>query len=327
MYLAGDIGGTKTNLALFEEGSFEPKELQKFPSGDYPNLRSIVLEYKKKVSLKDVQMACFAIAGPVQNGVCKATNLPWVVETAELSEAIGIPHVFLINDLEANAHALAILPKENLITLYAGKGKKVGNQTVISPGTGLGEAGLFWDGEQHHPFASEGGHCEFGPRDEVQLDLSRYLMRRFGHASYERILSGPGLFNLYEFFRDELKRSEPKKLTEGEDPAKVITEFAVNGESDLCVDTLNLFVSILGSESSNSVLKYMALGGLFLGGGIPPKIMPFLKEKSFLEGFFDKGRFRPLLEEVPIFVIDDDKAALKGSAHFCNKTPKGVKHV
>jgi len=319
MYLAGDIGGTKTNLALFEKDSFQPKELQTFASGKHPNLESIVLEYEKMVCLEKVEKACFAIAGPVQNGVCKATNLPWVVEASKMEKAIGINDVFLINDLEANAHALAILPKENLIELYAGKGARVGNQAVVSPGTGLGEAGLFWDGKLHHPFASEGGHCEFGPRDEVQLDLSRYLMRRFGHASYERILSGPGLFNLYEFFRDELKRQEPKKLTPGEDPAKAITELALNKSSDLCIDTLNLFVSILGSESSNTVLKYMAIGGLFLGGGIPPKILPFLQTKSFLEGFFDKGRFRSLLEEVPIFVISDDKAALKGSAHFCKK--------
>lgn len=327
MYLAGDIGGTKTNLALFEEGSFAPKNLKTYHSGQYPDLKSIVLEYEKEVSLDQVSMACFAIAGPVQNGVCKATNLPWIVEADDLAKTTKLPQVFLINDLEANAHALAILPEENLVQLYAGKGKKQGNQAVVSPGTGLGEAGLFWDGKTHHPFASEGGHCEFGPRDEVQIDLARYLMRRFGHASYERILSGPGLNNLYEFFRDELKREEPKKLRTGEDPAKVITEYAVNKESELCIDTMHLFVSILGSEASNTVLKYMALGGLFLGGGIPPKILPFLKEKSFLEGFFDKGRFRPLLEEVPIFVISDDKAALKGSAQFCNKKPKGVKHV
>ncbi|MCH9610575.1 MAG: Glucokinase [Chlamydiales bacterium] len=327
VYLAGDIGGTKTNLALFEEGSYEPHHLKTFHSAQYPDLRSIVTEYQKDVDLSGLSNACFAIAGPVQENVCRATNLPWLIEGETLSKLLNLSSVCLINDLEANAHALSILPDENLVQLYAGKKGAHGNQAVVSPGTGLGEAGLYWDGKQHLPFASEGGHCEFGPRDEVQIDLARYLIRRFGHASYERILSGPGLVHLYEFFKDELKRQEPLALTKGEDPAKVITEYAVSGKSDLAVDTLNLFVSILGSESSNTVLKYMAMGGLFLGGGIPPKIMPFLKKEDFLEGFFDKGRFRPLLEEVPIFVISDDKAALKGSAHFCFKQPKGVKHV
>ncbi|MCP5469986.1 MAG: glucokinase [Chlamydiales bacterium] len=332
MHLAGDIGGTKTNLALFEEqdGKFEPRQLMTFHSKDYKDLRSIVLEYKEKSNFSDVTSACFAIAGPVNGGVCRATNLPWVVEVKELSRAIGISHVFLINDLEANAHALAILPKENLISLYEGK-KSEGNQAVVSPGTGLGEAGLFWDGKTHHPFASEGGHCEFGPRDEVQIDLCRYIYRRFGHASYERVLSGPGLVNIYQFFRDEMKRDEPKELKEafasGEDPAKVITDFAVNKKSDLCVDSMHLFVSILGSEASNCVLKYMALGGVFLGGGIPPKILPFLKEKSFLGGFFDKGRFKELLESVPIQVISDDKASLRGSAYYCRKQLRGVGSV
>lgn len=323
MHLAGDIGGTKTNLALFEEEEFEPKQMMTFHSRNYSNLKSIVLEYKKKVDFSDVSGACFAIAGPVQNGICKATNLPWIVDLKDLASAIEISDVFLINDLEANAHALAILPKENLITLHQGKEGAQGNQTVVSPGTGLGEAGLYWDGKEHHPFASEGGHCEFGPRDEVQIDLCRYVYRRFGHASCERVLSGPGLFNIYQFFRDELKREEPQELTDafatGEDPAKVITEFALQKKSETCVDTMHLFVSILGSEASNCVLKYMALGGLFLGGGIPPKILPFLEEKSFLTGFFDKGRFRSLLEDIPVQVIIDDKASLKGSAYYCKK--------
>lgn len=323
MIIAGDIGGTKTNLALFEEeeGNYDFSHLQTFPSQSYPNLKTIVKEFIQACkSPSTSQTACFAIAGPVVNGVCKTTNLPWVVDTAELSKALNIPHVFLINDLEANAYAIEILPKEKLLTLYPGKGSKIGNRAVVSPGTGLGEAGLYWDGKRHRPFACEGGHCEFGPRDELQIDLCRFLYQKFGHASYERVLSGPGLHNIYLFYEEVMGRHEPDWLAteiQKEDPSKVITQNALNQKSELCMDALNLFVSILGSEAGNCVLKFMATGGIYLGGGIPPKILPALQEKLFFEGFVDKGRFRPLLEEVPVHVILDDKASLKGAAHYC----------
>lgn len=331
MLIAGDIGGTKTNLALFDlEGeSFEFSDLSRYPSGDYPNLRDIVLKFIEKTKpKKPIQAACFAIAGPVTGNVCHATNLPWVIDATVLAEAIGIPKVYLINDLVGNAWALDILGDAGHTTIYSGKDPMDGNRAVISPGTGLGEAGLYWDGKRHHPFASEGGHCEFGPRNEVQLDFSRYLVQRFGHASYERILSGPGFVNIYNFFLDVLNREEEaivKERLQKEDTAKVITEHALDGSSELCHDVLDLFVSILGSEASNCVLKYMAFGGIYLGGGIPPKILPKLREDSFLKGFFDKGRFKSLLEKVPIHVILDDKAALRGSANYCRSQIKGVK--
>ncbi|MFN0064897.1 MAG: glucokinase [Chlamydiales bacterium] len=331
MLIAGDIGGTKTNIALFEEGdSTNPHHLTSFHTADYPDLQSIVKEYKSRYSLSDVHSACFAIAGPVQKGICKTTNLQWVVNVHDLAKAVNIENVYLINDLEANAYALPILPEENLRTLYPGKGNPEGNQAVVSPGTGLGEAGLYWDGKKHHPFACEGGHCEFGPRTEIQIDLCRYIYQRFGHASYERILSGPGLYNIYQFYRNVLKREESgllKSAMEKDDPAKVITQFALNKQSDLCVEALSLFVSILGSETSNCVLKYMAVGGVFLGGGIPPKILPFLEDRLFLEGFFDKGRFRTLLESVPIKVISDDRASLKGAAYYCQLRMEGTRYV
>jgi len=323
MIIAGDIGGTKTNLALFEEGegNYTFTNLMKFPSQDYKDLKTIVLEYMKSCKqASHVHTACFAIAGPVKDGVCKATNLPWIVDTAELSRALNIPNVYLINDLEANAYSIEILPKENILEIHPGKGNPQGNRCVVSPGTGLGEAGLYWDGKRHHPFACEGGHCEFGPRNELQIDFCRYIYNRFGHASYERALSGPGLHYIYEFFRDEMKLEEPSWLTEEmkqDDPAKVITLNALNKKSEVCVTALDFFVSVLGAECSNSVLKFMAFGGVYLGGGIPPKILPKLKEPVFYEGFVDKGRFRELLEEVPIRVILDDKASLKGAAHYC----------
>lgn len=330
MILAGDIGGTKTNLALFQdqEGDYLPLYQSSYPSQHYTDLKQIVTEFLKScVHLYDpasLSRACFAIAGPVVDGVCHATNLPWIIDARTLSTALNIPQIYLLNDLEANAWAIEILTPENLLELYPGSGKKTGNRAVVSPGTGLGEAGLYWDGKRYFPFACEGGHCEFGPRNQVQIDLCRYLYRKFGHASYERVLSGPGLLNIYHFFTDDMGRSEPPWLKEAlklDDPAKVITQNALNQKSELCDDALNLFVSIFGAEVSNTVLKFMAMGGAYLGGGIPPKILPRLKETLFFSSFVDKGRFSALLETVPIWVILDDKASLKGAAHYCRLKP------
>lgn len=326
MIIAGDIGGTKTNLALFteNEGEYAYSHLVTYPSKNYPNLQTIVLEFiescKNIYDSSEVHRACFAIAGPITGNVCRATNLPWIIDGSDLSHTLNIQNVYLINDLEANAWALEILSSDNLLQLYPGKGVSLGNRTVVSPGTGLGEAGLYWDGVRHFPFACEGGHCEFGPRNELQINLCRYLFAKFGHASYERVLSGPGLYNIYQFYKEIMGRSEPNWLAEElgqDDPAKVIAKNALNQKSELCIDTLNLFVSILGSEVGNCALKFMAKGGIYLGGGIPPKILPKLKESIFFEGFVDKGRFRDLLETIPIHVILDDKASLKGAAHFC----------
>lgn len=318
LILAGDIGGTKTNLALFDEQGNCSDQIR-FASQHYQELQVLLQEYLQKVG-KKVDFATLAIAGPVKKGVGVATNLAWVVNAAALSAALNIPHLFLINDLEANAYALDILPKENLLEIHLGEGDFEANRCVVSPGTGLGEAPLFWDGERYHPFACEGGHCEFGPRNELQIAFCRYIYKRFGHTSYERALSGPGLLNIYQFFRDEIQLVEPSWLTEvfqKEDPAKVISENALNERSEICQEALNLFVSILGAECSNCILKFMALGGIYLGGGIPPKILPALKSPHFFEGFADKGRFRELVEAVPIRVILDDQASLKGAARYC----------
>jgi len=326
MILAGDIGGTKTNLALFavQEGSYAYAHMATYPSQSYPDLQTIVKEFlessKTMYAAATLQTACFAIAGPIVDNVCKATNLPWIIDAAHLARALDLQSVYLLNDLEANAWSIEILSQDNLFELYPGKGSKLGNRAVVSPGTGLGEAGLYWDGKFHHPFACEGGHCEFGPRDELQIEFCRYLQSKFGHASYERILSGPGLLNTYYFFKEKIKIEEDSWLQEEfklTDPAKVITQNALSHKSDICVKALNLFVSILGSEASNCALKFMSKGGLYLGGGIPPKILPKLKEPIFFNGFVDKGRFRELLEGIPVYVILDDKASLKGAAHYC----------
>lgn len=332
MIIAADIGGTKTNLALFDVKEKPKTRVGKillqftFPSRNYASLEDIVWEFLGKCGAHceptQIKAACFAIAGPVVDGVCRTTNLPWVVDSKVLSKKLGIQHVYLLNDLEASAWAIDALPSESFFELYPGKLNSKGNKAVVSPGTGLGEAGLYWDGQRHLPFACEGGHCEFGPRNELQIDLCRYIYKKYGHASYERVLSGPGLHNIYNFFKEELNRTEPDWLKEAiakDDPSKVISLNALSRKSELCEDSLNLFVEILGAEASNTVLKFMATGGVYLGGGIPPKILPKLRESAFFESFIDKGRFRDLLKTVPIRVILDDKASLKGAAFFCYK--------
>jgi glucokinase len=328
MYIAGDIGGTKTNLALFKDLN-TPIELKRYPSSSYPNLRAILSEYQVEVGLNlgEIKGACFAVAGPVIDGVCRATNLPWVVEKAVLEKHLGIETVFLLNDLEANAHSIEILPEEAFLIVAKGKVGAKGNRAIVSPGTGLGEAGIFWDGEKYQPFASEGGHCDFGPRNEQEIRLCQFLIEQFGHASYERILSGPGIITLFQFLVTVEGRSVPVELDFENVSAREITQLALEKQEPLCVETLRLFVTLLGAECSNVALKYLSMGGLYLGGGIPPKILPMIQSPYFLEGFLEKGRFKDLMEQIPIYLINDEKASLKGAAHFCEKTLRRGEYV
>lgn len=324
MLLAGDIGGTKTNLAFFleEEGNYQKLCFQSFRSKAYQSLEEIVKEFVstwKEKQKKEIDASCFAVAGPCIEGKCKTTNLPWIIETVNLQKVLGVKDVFILNDLEANAHALEILPKDSFITLLEGKTIK-GNRAVISPGTGLGEAGIYFDGKGYYPFACEGGHAEFGPRGELQLRLCTYLQKKFSHSSYERILSGPGIVNLYEFLRDEEGLEAPTSFQQF-DPKDLAAQISHGAEAGIfiCEKTMELFVAILASEASNLALKFMATGGLFLGGGIPPKILPFLKKENFTENFYDKGRFRSFLEAIRVEVILNDQATLLGACHFLRK--------
>lgn len=327
MILAGDIGGTKTRLALFhpEEKDYQPLYFSVYFSKEHPSLSSIVLKFleecRKVVENLDIQIAAFAIAGPVQFGMAYATNLSWkTIDTKDLSRECNISQVYLLNDLEANAYGIEILNAESLHILHEGRKNASGNRGVCSPGTGLGEAGIFWDGKHYHPFACEGGHCEFGPTNALQIELCHYLIEKFGHTSYERILSGPGIYTIYSFLKKIKKFEEPTWLEsrfQKEDPTKIISELGLNKELSICAETLDLFTSIFGAEAGNLALKLMATGGIYLGGGIPPKILPKLKEGQFIESFCSKGRFRSFLSEIPITVILDDKATLKGAAHFC----------
>jgi glucokinase len=320
MILAGDIGGTKTRLALFDllGDRLHCLAEEKYASRSCASLLEVVSAFVGKHRLR-VKAACFGVAGPVRHGRAQATNLPWVVDAVELGQELGLARAGLINDLEANAHGLAALPPEDLLVLNPGEGEAVGNAAIISAGTGLGEAGLFWDGTRHLPFASEGGHTDFAPSNDLQSELLGYLRVRFGHASWERVLSGPGLVNIYEFLRDSARGEEPiwlKESLHGPDPAAAITKAALNQTSDLCEQALNLFVALYGAEAGNLALKLMATGGVFIGGGIAPKILPRLKDGTFMQTFVSKGRLQPFLEAICVRVVLNDRTALLGAACY-----------
>lgn len=336
MILAGDIGGTKTRLALFrpEAGRLRPVAEETFPSGEYPDLDPIVEAFLAPRELlpsrrrsasgpgpdadgEGVARACFGVAGPVVDGRSVTTNLPWVVDACRLRNGLRLPAVDLINDLEANAHGIGALGPDDFAVLNAGAPGASGNAAIIAAGTGLGEAGLYWDGRHHRPFACEGGHASFAPANDLQCELLVHLRRSYDHISWERVLSGPGLLAVYGFLRDSGRGEEPPWLAEEmrrEDPPSIIGRAAQEGRSALCARALDLFVSLYGAEAGNLALKLMATGGVYVGGGIAPKILDRLKGRGFMEAFLAKGRMRPLLERMPVRVILNERAALLGAA-------------
>jgi glucokinase len=301
MILAGDIGGTNTRLALFDVDGGAPQDLSTYESAAHGGLDEIVAAFLHSHPAEPAS-ACFGIAGPVSNGRCAATNLAWEVDAAQLADRLRLPAVRLINDLEANGYGIAALADDDFEVLNAGDPGAVGNAAVISAGTGLGEAGMYWDGVRHRPFACEGGHVDFAPRTPIEVGLHEYLMTTFNHASYERVCSGMGLANIYRYLGGP--ETEPA----------AISEAALSGSDERAVTALDVMVSIYGAEAGNLALKLMAVGGIYVGGGIAPKILPKLRDGAFMEAFVDKGRFRPLLERVPVRVILNDKTALLGAA-------------
>jgi len=320
MILAGDIGGTNARLAVFDvlDGRFSLISASVFPSREYSSLDEIVSKFVRTANVHP-HAACFGVAGPVRNGRVEASNLPWIIESKRLAEELDLKKALLINDLEANAWGIAFLDPADLVSLNQVKGTPVGNQAVISAGTGLGEAGMYWDGTKHLVFASEGGHADFAPRNELETELLRYLRVRFGHVSYERIVSGPGLVNVFNFLRDTERGVEPKWLADEmlhSDPAAAISRAAIDGKCGLSEQAIDLFVSIYGAEAGNLALKIMATGGIYLGGGIAPKMLPKLAGPLFMEGFLSKGRMQHLLEAIPVRVITNDKVALLGAARY-----------
>jgi glucokinase len=287
-----------------------------FPSREHTELGEIVSQFLNDSNTRP-EAACFGIAGPVRNGRVETSNLPWVIEQSRLAEQIHLPATLLINDLEASAWGIAALAAGDFVALNRVSGSAVGNQAVIAPGTGLGEAGMFWDGTRHRVFACEGGHADFGPQGDLQIELLRFLKARFGHVSYERILSGPGLVNVYEFLRESGCGKEDAAfaaaLKQG-DPAAVISRAALEGNESLAVKALDLWITVYGAEAANLALKAMATGGLFLAGGITPKILAKLTGPLFMKSFLEKGRLRSLLEAIPVQVVTNEKAGLLGAA-------------
>jgi glucokinase len=318
-YLAGDIGGTKTRLALFsmEAGDYELIESETFPSQEFSSLEDIILTYlaDKPFILRG---ASLGIAGPIFEGRARVTNLSWIVEESNLGAALGGIPVTLLNDLHAISSAIPHLKSEDLETLIPGDPAPEGAKGVIAPGTGLGEGFLLWTDGRYQPYPSEGGHTSFGPETPLQLELLNYMDPIFGHVSYERVCSGLGIVNLYTFLRDGKGFDEPawleKRLAEVEDPTPIIAKAALENQAEICTQTMELFVSILGSEAGNLALKVLATGGIYLGGGIPRRILPLLRGDKFRFAFTDKGRFAKMLWEVPVYVITHPQAGVFGAA-------------
>jgi glucokinase len=319
MILAGDIGGTHTRLALYRPQEMICVREKKFSSQEFAGLEEIVLEF---LGSDKVSCACFGIAGPVREERCRATNLPWMVDARTLSQQLKIPRVHLINDLEANAYGIRKLKPEELSIVQTGHLSQKGNQALIAAGTGLGEAGLYWNGQEHLPFASEGGHSDFAPRNALEFELFIFLQKKFGHVSYERIVSGPGLMEVYQFLIETGRGEKNPALQEEmkfKNPGSVVSEYGRLNKDETCAQALDWFLSLYGAEAGNLALKYLALGGLYIGGGIAPHLVEKMKKGIFLSSFSDKGRFKNLLLSIPIWVIMNDQAALLGAAYVAKR--------
>jgi glucokinase len=345
MIVAGDIGGTKTHIALFDwrKDRVDPVRLESFHSVDYTSLEDMLTEFlvpptppmpidesageksddaelEPERSAKESQKidaACFGIAGPVIQNRCQTTNLPWVIDGATLATRFDIPKVKLLNDLEAMAHGILLLRPDEIDVLNAGA-PPPHNQALalIAAGTGLGESILFWNGSRYQPMPSEGGHADFAPNNDNEIELLRHLRSHYLHVSYERVLSGPGLHAIYDYVRDS-KKNEPTWLSEqikAGDPAAVIAEAGLKGQADIAKQALDLFVSIYGAEAGNLALKSMALNGVYLGGGIAPKLLVKLKDGTFMKAFKNKGRYTRLMGSIPVNVVMNQKTPLLGAA-------------
>lgn len=323
LILAADVGGTNSRFGLFRADT-AVAELQwhgTWPSRAHATLEELAV-VAQRASGAEPGCATFAVAGPVRDGIARATNLPWTIDASVLARALGMDTVGVINDLEANAWGLEMLRPQDFIVLQEGERLARGNIALVSAGTGLGEAGAVWDGDRYVPFASEGGHATFAPRNELELDLARWLGKHLGHVSWERVLSGAGLVSLFQFFHERGGVPEPAWLAEqiqSGDPAAAISRAAEARSDDLAVQALDLFVSLYGSEASNFALELYATGGVFLGGGIAPKISKWLQKPSFLEAFRSKGRMRELLETIPVRIVLEERTALFGAARHAQR--------
>ncbi|HEY3971694.1 MAG TPA: glucokinase [Candidatus Sulfotelmatobacter sp.] len=321
MILAGDIGATRTRLAAFDtEGSRLQRVVEKtYMSQEHDGLPEILTQFVRTEGIP-VHSACFGVAGPVRSGRSKISNLPWTIDSRELAKQLKLNSVGLLNDLEAYAYGIDALDSKDFVTLSEGSEDAEGNRAVISARTGLGVAGLYWDGFRHHPFACEGGHADFAPRNELQMELLAYLLKKYGRISCERILSGPGIRNIYEFLRDSKRAEEPAWLGEqintAPDVPALISQIALEGTAAICNEALTIFVSAFGAETGNCALHYMTLGGIFIGGSIAAKIVPRMKDPVFMQSFLDKGRLETVLRDMPVKIILNDDCGLIGAARY-----------
>jgi glucokinase len=320
LVLAGDIGGTSARMAYVnvQGESIEAVSLHVYPSAQFSGFAELVGEFLSSRK-EQAEAACFSIAGAVRREHVLTPNLGWTVDADDISLRFSIKKVHVMNDLEANAYGIATLEQSDFVVLNRGLAESTGNQAVVSAGTGLGEAGLYWDGKQYYPFATEGGHADFAPRNRLEVELFLFLLEKFGRVSCERIVSGPGLYNIYQFLRDTGRGEESREVTEAmksENRSAVISRFALAGTCALCIQALDLFISLYGAEAGNFALKVMATGGLFIGGGIAPKIIEKLRGPLFMETFSAKGRLKSLMESMPVKVILNDMTALRGAARY-----------
>jgi len=325
--LAGDVGGTKTTLGLFEAKKGIDGVLTEttFSSRDFPTFEAVVREFLKD-GAASIECACFGVAGPVVGGEAKVTNLPWSVDERKISSELGVPSVRVINDLQATASAIPYLPQTNFRALNEAVGGRKGTTiAVIAPGTGLGEASLTWDAPHggYNVHASEGGHADFAPTDELQVGLLRHLMGQGGHVSYERVCSGLGIRNVHAYLLQVMSptpasEEHRRRLEKEEDPVPLMAEAAItrSPNCEVCVKTFEVFVSVLGAEAGNLALRTLATGGVYLGGGIPPKILPLLADGRFMSSFRNKGKLTALASEIPVRVVLNQKAAFLGAARF-----------
>lgn len=315
MILAGDIGGTKTQLALFEKKSGKMLCEKKYPSKEYASLSRILKEFLDEFPAS-LDRVCVGIAGPIQKGKCTATNLSWIVDAKDVARVVHTKKIFLINDLAAMGYGISALKREELFVLQEGKPVKNGVRALIAAGTGLGVAGLVWTGAHYAHIASEGGHADFAGRNEEELKLWSYLNKKFGRVSYERVLSGEGLTQLYHYLLESRKEKEPEWLKKAKEPARAICEMAIKKKDHTSRSALDWFVSLYGSEAGNVALQFLPTGGLYIGGGIAPHILEVMKSPLFMESFLNKGRLSSYLSQIPVKVILNEKTPLLGACYY-----------
>jgi glucokinase len=321
MILAGEIGATRTRLAAFDsDGNTLNKVVEKiYMSQQEAGLPDIISNFVKSEGIP-VHSACFGVAGPVRGGRSKISNLAWTIDSAELATMLKLKSIGLINDLEAFAYGIDGLESKDFVTLSAGSEDAIGNRAVISARTGLGVAGLYWDGFRHHPFACEGGHSSFSPSNEMEIELLQYLHKKYGRVSCERVLSGPGIKNIYDFLRDTKKAEEPgwlnEQLATSHDAPALISQLALENKAAICEQALSIFVGIYGSQTGDCALNFMSTGGIFIGGSIAAKIVPRMKDPIFMQSFLDKGRMRGLLQDMPVKIVLNDDSGILGAARY-----------